>query len=513
MIPPGWICSAPKIRTGTLAMFSLGPLKQDTPITTQFHANCVCNEIVSLTNRVLSKPECTINADSLLLFQDVLNLLSKEMLYLSNDYVTLSVHDLNKYLITPLAKRYTQAHFQTFFTWARRDLTRVTMFIKWEKQKMIKRNEKPRAIQYPDFSYTALLMMCIKPLEHSLYRLCMPKLIYRFTNLPPLPIIAKGKNNFERARLIVKKFINMIKAHGSAVVISLDASEFDKYVDAETLKAEGSFYCNLNSDPRLKVLMASQLNRVGKTRNGVKYKTKAGRKSGDANTALGNCIVMSGKIIAILLKHKIPFDILDDGDDILVYIPRDYLSRIYSIFEEEGRNFGMKLKVEEVAYDIESIAFCQCKPVQYAEGRWKMVRNPVHELAGLQGKWVTKPCLHKPMLKAIGQCTLALCLGIPILEEYARALIRNAGDVKAYNLHPNSAIMQRYRREAVNLVERPITAICRDSFSKAYDIDIGRQIDIENRLRSWNINFQLENFEFAKLGDHSDPPLPWHYTF
>jgi hypothetical protein len=102
------------------------------------------------------------------------------------------------------------------------------------------------------------------------------------------------------------------------------------------------------------------------------------------------------------------------------------------------------------------------------------------------------------MMNAIGHCELALNPGVPILQEYALALIRNGRGERLKWLDVDSGLLLRTRYElraegnfekAIYTVDPvPVTAEARRSFEAAFGIDPAEQLAVENILRNWTVS-------------------------
>lgn len=187
----------------------------------------------------------------------------------------------------------------------------VTAFVKLEGIKFSddKRNPDCRLIQFRSFEYTLRLAAAIKRAEHALYRAA---------NIPGFPttrFIAKGMNPTARARLLRQKYESLPGCR----ILELDASRFDAHVTVPLLElVEHRFWKRTCLDPEIARLLEMQINNRGQLRAKdfvQSYKVKGGRMSGDANTAAGNCIIMSCLLAAFGAHLGGRFDFVCDGDD------------------------------------------------------------------------------------------------------------------------------------------------------------------------------------------------------
>jgi hypothetical protein len=382
---------------------------------------------------------------------------------------------------------------------------RIKMFVKFEKLNPSKVNPDPRAIQFRDPKYCVAVGRFLKACEHSLYRLHGDGKI-----LPATRVIGKGLSQAGRAKLLVEKMRNF----SAPCVISLDASRFDQHVSKELLQIEHSVYLAMCNDPEFRMLLRWQLDNKGVTSRGIKYHTRGKRMSGDMNTALGNCLLMVTMISAIMKGQH--YDILDDGDDCLLIVEQDLLPWCEENLYDEFLSFGMEIKLENISTTIEGVEWCQSHPIEYAPGKFKFVRDPIKGLStGLGGvKYVDSERVRRKLVNTIGMAEMCLNLGVPVMQSYAMALMRNSSgseDMSWKFLHSRSARQRRSLRKshieltaadpmyfrvnrelrAMNLKQlerlnpQPITDTARISFARAFGITVEEQLEMEQFLDSW----------------------------
>jgi len=354
----------------------------------------------------------------------------------------------------------------------------INMFVKSERiNPIVKCNPDPRPISARNKRYVLEIGRWLKPLEHAVY-----KNKFGF----PSRVIVKGMNQVQRANLLIRK----TERFDEYVVFSLDCSRWDKHVSYELLQLEHSFYNSKCRDPLLARLLSWQLINRCKTRNGIRYTTRGKRMSGDYNTALGNCLLMTAMAINVFDAIGIKYDIMDDGDDCLIIIERRDMHRVVGL-PSVFLDFGQELKVENKAYNLESVVFCQSSPVN-VQGTWKFVRNPYKVLSNSTTGFIKlrDQRMRRKMFYAIGSCELALNVGVPILQALALKLI-SLGVVcdvrKMLDGNPDFQDMAyRVKGYALNVRPNIIDTTTRLSFMNAFGITITEQLDIETVIELWN---------------------------
>lgn len=226
---------------------------------------------------------------------------------------------------------------------------RVKLFLKAEKWRLPpgERLKTARAIQYRGPRYNIMLAKYLAPLEDRLYE-------HMASSWNPEGIYtSKGLTPNARARQVRRLF----QRHRQGAALCLDHSRFDAHVSPVALRTEHLIYrmlCGGNTRV-LAWLLKMQLVNRGTAAHGTKYKVKGCRMSGDVNTALGNTIINAFVLAAACLGE--PVDILVEGDDGVIFGPRDVLERIQLWLGARVEEMGFELK-QKLVYCIEDIDYC-----------------------------------------------------------------------------------------------------------------------------------------------------------
>lgn len=285
----------------------------------------------------------------------------------------------------------------------------------------------PRLISPRSPEYCLELGCYIKPIEHLLYK-AVARVWGEVT-------IAKGLNFNERGALIQQKW----ESFDDPVAVGLDASRFDQHVSVDALKWEHSVYlgCYPKHKKRLAYLLSKQLVNHGKSYvedMEITYTRNGGRMSGDMNTALGNCLIMTGLVWKYLSDIGVHGKLINDGDDCVVFIERKDLELFQSGLKTWFLARGFNMKVEEPAFALEEIEFCQCHPVYNGE-QYTMCRNVTKALFTDVVHVGRTPEEIASIRSAVGLCGLAWSRGIPVFQSFYRsmdsthkpAVLRNSG--------------------------------------------------------------------------------------
>jgi hypothetical protein len=340
-------------------------------------------------------------------------------------------------------------------------------FVKREKCNV---NKAPRVIQPRDPRYGASLGRYIKPFEKVLYK-SMARLI------DGDQIISKGLNLDGVGQLIHSKWDKFRRP----CALGLDATKFDMHCSRQILEWEHSVYNGIFNSPELRKLLKWQLTNRGSgfTDNGkVKYVVEGRRLSGDMNTSSGNCLIMCSVVIAYCRKLNIKFDLINNGDDCVLFFDREDLQLVTEGISTWFHEFGYRIVCEDPVYDLEAIEFCQMHPV-YIEGQYRMVRNPK---TAIEKDSFCVTTLHQNLSFqnwAAGVATggKAGCDGIPVMYNFYQFLGQN-GKLDT-RLLENSG-MSRLQRGMSDL-GREISQDTRYSFFKAFGI----MPDVQEEIESW----------------------------
>lgn len=437
------------------------------------HNHCICNEEVAIRNRVimdvpLPTPEAMKEAD--LLGKVIARMIPRPPVADGEWIDNYTGKKRNKYL---------RAMDELAVIPLQRKDGYIKAFIKPEKIKDLK---DPRLIQSRNARYNIALANYLKPIEHRLYNLKGGGALKKW--LPPGRVIAKGLCQRRRAQLLLTKW----RRFNQPIAYSLDASRFDAHV-THTLRIEHNIYKRIyKGDPLLTKLLDWQTYNKCFTPYNIRYTTRYGRMSGDMNTALGNCLVAVIVLACVMRRMKVgKWDCICDGDDVVLIIEQG--TDISSIMDHY-LDFGFEMKLENVTTDFNRIIFCQTRPLNTSDGL-KMVSDPARvlsrELAGCK-YWSNQKFLPR-YFKLIGDCELALNMGVPILQSYAM-MLRSWGEEGPCNIPIEGRMFDAIREIKAHdeIKPMPITIQARLDFETAFGIDPVEQRVIEAMLEAQGRN-------------------------
>lgn len=340
---------------------------------------------------------------------------------------------------------------------------------------------KPRMIFPRSPRYNLHLASYLKPFEHWLWGYLTSRRLFGGSNTR---VVAKGLNMRQRAALIRKKFLNF----ADCVVFEVDGSAFEAHVDVWQLQQEHAVYAGAyGGDPELARLLVRQLVNEGTTPGGVRFSRSGGRASGDFNTGMGNSIIMTVVVTAVLKHLGVSFDILVDGDNALVFLPRAVSERVVSCFAPLALSFsGHEMVLEHPVHRLEEVRFGQCAPVELSPGNWTMVRDWVKVVSQMTSSHVHLQHVQfaPRFLRGVGQCELALNSGVPVAQALARSLVRATEGVKAVD----DSLYRDYAQLGVDVAARVSaryrepSQLARESFARAFGVTPDEQVSIERAL-------------------------------
>lgn len=353
-------------------------------------------------------------------------------------------------------------------------------FVKREKCNVTK---APRVIQPRDPRYGAALGCYIKPFEKTLFK-GLTKLVGKSQ------VVSKGLNLDGVGALISKKWFSF----SDPVAVGLDATKFDMHCSRTILEWEHSVYNGIFKCPRLRKLLQMQLvnKGYGYTFDGrVKYTVDGRRLSGDMNTSCGNCLIMCCIVIAYCRLKNLNYDLINNGDDCVVFMERRDLSLFMDGLEQWFLEFGFRIVCEEPVYTLEKLEFCQMHPILIGD-EYRMVRNPSSaiEKDGFCVTTLQHGRSFRDWASGVSTGGRAGCSGVPVMYEFYRFL-GTEGNVH-HTLVENTG-MSRLQRGMVDN-HKGVSEETRYSFYLAFGVTPDSQVELE----SW---FATTGYDDALIED------------
>jgi len=171
--------------------------------------------------------------------------------------------------------------------------------------------------------------------------------------------------------------------------------------------------------------------------------------------------------------------LFNNGDDCVLIGERADILRVEVEVASHFALAGFVMKVEPIVDVLEKVSFCQTQPVYDGVG-WRMVRDIRVSLSKdatlLSRRYAEQPLLTN-QLYAVGECGMALTGGIPVLQEYYKAMRR--GGVQG---HVDERFLDSgfYRlSKGLSGKERVVEDATRVSFCRAFGIVPDLQVELE----------------------------------
>jgi len=346
---------------------------------------------------------------------------------------------------------------------ARRDC-KLNSFVKFEKVEFRSKGPKtdpcPRVIQPRSPVFNVALGRYTRRIEESMYKAIAASWKADQDEL----VVMKGMTIDQVGEQLRHKW----DKYKRPVAVGLDASRFDQHVSVNALRFEHSVYNSVFRSRELRYLLKQQLrNRGSAFVDGyrVDYVVDGTRSSGDMNTSLGNCMIMSSLVLLYVKEKGIKASLANNGDDCLVFMEADDLQKFSHGLDEWFLDFGFEMEVEKPCFIFEECEFCQMHPV-WSDG-WVMVRNPMAAISK-DSMMLGFPASQYPKwIGAVGTAGVSLYGDMPIYNNmYTR--FKEFGEESKIR---NQACMETgfFRMTRRN---RPplVSDATRDSFSKAFGI-------------------------------------------
>lgn len=365
---------------------------------------------------------------------------------------------------------------------------RVSLFIKDEKVlSWAKVDPAPRLISPRTPEYCLELGRFIKPIEHLLYK-AVARVWGEVT-------IYKGLNFNERGQGLREKWEGLI----DPVAIGLDASRFDQHVSRQALEWEHSIYtgCYVGPQKYLRWLLKQQLVNNGECYvddSHITYSVEGGRMSGDMNTALGNCLIMTGLVWHFLRVMGVKGKLANDGDDCVLFVERNDVARVVEAIPAFFKDRGFTMKVEKPVDVFEEIEFCQCHPVWNGQ-QWTMCRN-LSKVLFCDAAHIGRTEEEIAMIRhATAESGCVWAKGMPVIPSFYACLGRSgfSGTMTKKQVKLREFLMRNsgtyWHSRGCDSGTHEVTSEARLSFYRAFGVSPSEQVALErfyNELQPGN---------------------------
>jgi len=366
-------------------------------------------------------------------------------------------------------------------TLARRGLRRsdgyLKTFIKAELYNgTAKADPCPRLIQPRSPEYNVAIGCYLRPAEKLLYK--------AIDSVFGHHVVLKCDNMFKRA--------DTIRAYWGEFrdpcFVGLDASRFDQHVSPEALAYEHGLYNAIFNSSELATLLEWQIHQRGYANmsdGDIMYTVEGCRASGDMNTALGNVFLMCSITHHFLEGLPCKWRFINDGDDCGIFIEQSDV-HLLDALPAHHLQYGFEMEVEEPAYELEQIEFCQSRPIQLNSTEWMMCRN-IHKAMKHDWLCITARdwCTTEEILVATSRCGISLFGDVPVLGAMYQAMGRF--DYRESRITRLLETKEGWRRALTGHREHPVDeTIARVSVYKAFGLLPDQQVELENTYRAFD---------------------------
>lgn len=471
----------------------------------QIFDTCVCNEMIALRGRVLADvPQPTALGIHILRVQ-----LERMARIIGKTKVITPEEFISRYKGAKAA-RYKSALASLKVRDVCRSDSIISSFVKAEKFDPSTKESPPdpRMIQCRSPRFNIACGKYLRHIEHK---------VYKFKE-HGLKVMGKGMTPSERGQDVKAKWMR----YQNPVALAIDASRFDQHVSLQMLREEHKFYLRCCNEPEFKQLLSMQERNVGFTKHGIRYKTIGRRMSGDLNTAVGNCALMYCMTRGLLRHANVPrFDLCVDGDDTIIILDQKHehlLGNLPDLF----LMMGHEVRLEKRSTSFEGIQWCQSRMCHIGD-KPVSVRNWAKVVSATCSgtmHW-DNPKYQRLMCHTVGLGMLAENVGVPILQEYAMKLIQQESHkISSWDdIGPLNGlaydVKNRYSYQQLkSIMAVEVTPSSRISYGNAWHVTPQHQVEIEEAIRSWKIDFgepkvrENENIKGWKFECHPEDELP-----
>lgn len=446
-----------------------------------YYNNCACNELRAIHERHITprldtfnptNPELKIHRELLLEFADVCR-------NGGDEWGRYSFEQVIEKTVQAKKSRYIRA-FRNIIDknkYFSINDSKLEAFVKFEPFAESKVIEKPpRLIQFRPFDFT----YCMKS-----FCGVFDKLKETTTQLPNGQQLRHAFTKYLTDDQQVSKILEAWRSYINPRALLLDMKCFDGHYDVELLRNENGFWGKLFRSRFLSYLLKSTLNNVCRTVNNILYAFKGKRCSGEYTTSTGNSLTNWFMLYCYMKASGVEnFHIFVNGDDSIIIFDESNQCKLIDL--SYFSNFNMQAECELVE-ELTQIEYCQRK-LCYLQSEWRWVRKPERVISRFP--YTDSKYIHCAERYLLGKslCELSQNRGVPILQEYCLAIIRDNLSKKPLGcvdkVPARNATEEKRPLEVIN-----ISIEDRLHFERTFNIPVYEQLYIEECLRvGQNVN-------------------------
>lgn len=209
-----------------------------------------------------------------------------------------------------------------------------------------------------------------------------------------------------------------------------DHSTFDAHVTPEMLQLTHTFYQSCYYHDRyLGKLSKRTINNNCATRDGIKYKIRGTRMSGDVDTSLGNSLINYAILKEVMRRLHIKGDAIVNGDDSILFTDQPLTEE----FSRLLREYNMETQMKPSTTNIHTVEFCRTKLVINANGTPTMMIDPkrLFQIFGMTYKLTSD---YIEFLRQVICCNIACNMANPLYFIWADIYTQVFGELAASDL-------------------------------------------------------------------------------
>jgi len=369
----------------------------------------------------------------------------------------------------------------------------IRAFLKTEKNREPGKAMKPRLIYPRSPRYNLEVASRLKHYEHWLWG----RLVGSVLGCGVSRLVAKGLNPRQRANLIRRKF----QGFDECVCFEADGKAFEAHVGPASLKEEHRVYkAAFPGDSRLRFLLSKQLELRGTLNCGAKFRRDGARASGDFNTGMGNSLVFLVEVVAALRSFALSkFDVLVDGDNVLVFLERSESAPVLGGFSQAIlESSGHEVILERPAFVLEDVRFGGSAPIDLGRRGLTMVREYHRVLSGSFSShiYLREPVFAKNWMVGVSMCELSCAIGVPVLQAFFTCALEALGPYrKKVREFPHTEAFATGAWFATLADAREVTVEARVSFERAFGVPVEEQIQLEGSFKDMKFNDRWLRFD------------------
>lgn len=195
-----------------------------------------------------------------------------------------------------------------------------------------------------------------------------------------------------------------------------DHTTFDAHVTPEMLRLTHTYYqsCYYHN-ARLRQLSRKTINNNCRTRDGIKYRVKGTRMSGDVDTSLGNSLINYAILKEAVTKIAGACEILVNGDDSIIFTKKNVDEKK---LVAELRKYNMESKVQKSVTNIHKVEFCRQKLIINSAGEPALMIDP-KRLVDIYGMTYKQQRDYVEYLRQVCICNIAINISNPLAQYWS----------------------------------------------------------------------------------------------